>query len=224
MRKQWNSLEELFEALNENCNYLILRNYEEMDKKIFFLEGHDDIDLLCENQLQIKEFLGAVRNPFRVLSKDHFLVKVGESSVKMGLRYVGDYYYDTLWEKDMLKCKRLHKDRFFVMDSENYFYSLLYHALLQKKKLSDDYRIRLKKMAEQLGIILSMDDEYWTCLLAYLKKKGYFVTYPRDTVVPLNFSNVPKEMLRGKKEWRKNKVLFIPAKAVRVISRRILKK
>lgn len=43
--KNWENLKELFSALNEETEYLVLRNFEEFsDEK--FLSSHPDIDFL----------------------------------------------------------------------------------------------------------------------------------------------------------------------------------
>lgn len=53
----WDTLQGFFNALNNNnVKYVVMRNFEEMDKDDFFVEGHEDIDILCENVI---EFINA---------------------------------------------------------------------------------------------------------------------------------------------------------------------
>lgn len=46
----WNTIYDFFKALNDNSiRYVVLRNFEAMDKEDFFVDGHEDIDILCED-------------------------------------------------------------------------------------------------------------------------------------------------------------------------------
>ena len=52
MSKQrvWHSVDEIFRVLNEsNCNYIVMRNFECFESGQVFMNGHDDIDLLCDD-------------------------------------------------------------------------------------------------------------------------------------------------------------------------------
>ncbi len=50
MKCEYNSIEEFFSALNAaGINYLVLRNYENLLKPEIYVDGHGDIDLLCDN-------------------------------------------------------------------------------------------------------------------------------------------------------------------------------
>lgn len=56
---QWKNLEELFQKLNEECNYLILRNYETL-KELNRPGGiHDDIDFLCDDYKKMVKIMDA---------------------------------------------------------------------------------------------------------------------------------------------------------------------
>ena len=60
MRKQkvWHSIEEIFTALNNcGCNYIVMRNFECLMLGQAFVNGHDDIDLLCENPQKVFNIL-----------------------------------------------------------------------------------------------------------------------------------------------------------------------
>ena len=61
------------------------------------------------------------------------------------------------------------------MDEKNEFYSLIYHAIIQKNSVSEDYAEKLAAMA---GI--SEFTEAWGLkeLEAFMKEKGYRYTYP----------------------------------------------
>ena len=62
---EFGSIFEFFEALNEaGVKYLVLRNYENLLEQEMFLDGHGDIDLLCDDYKKIVKAVGAI--PFHV--------------------------------------------------------------------------------------------------------------------------------------------------------------
>lgn len=221
----WKNVQELFSVLNKECNYLILRNYEEIEENKFLVDAHPDIDLLCDNPRKLKSCIKHVPNPGRLRHKDHYWVKIGQHLVAIGIRSVGDCYYDPKWAQDMLDTRILHSSGFYTMDAMNYFYSLIYHAAFQKKNFADDYLTRLHSMAN--GIIAEphaeTEESYTTLLLHYMKKKNYYVTCPRDITIPLQFNKIPDELLHGKQAWKCRRILHLPERLMRFIIRRLQK-
>ena len=212
-----------FNEMNLHGNYIILRNFEEISNDCYYMAGHDDIDFLCDRQKEIVKALDARKNNFWG-SQDHFLVKIAGYNVKFGLRYIGDGYYDSYWEEEMLENKVLRDAHYYVMQDRDYFYSLLYHALLQKKTLSDDYRIRLRDMGTRIGMKLEEYTDFERVLFHFLNERKYTVPYPKDPTVPVHYEHVPESFLRGYAEWRLRKIFYIPRKMAGKAFRRILRK
>ena len=200
-QKNWSSLAEVLHTIEQCTPYLILRNYEELTDEKYYMAGHEDIDFLVQDSAKVRRALQA-RNDLWYRSHDHCFIVIKGVDVKIGLRYVGDGYYDRAWEMEMLRKRRLHPEGFYVMDDEDYFYSLLYHALLQKRIFQEDYRIRLKEMGRAFNIILDKEEDYKKCLFQYLIKCGYWVEYPRDVNVPINYADVPQQLLKGYFRWK----------------------
>lgn len=219
-QKNWNSIQEIFQELNKHCNYVILRNYEELHLEHMVMEEHDDIDLLCDDQRYMRELLGAVYRPVTG-NFDHFFTKIAGKDVKFGIRYIGDDYYDRKWEQEMLSNRILHPNGFYVMNDTDYFYSLLYHALIQKKELSEDYRIRLAEMGKKSGIELNTPEDYRTCLETYMTSKGYCLCYPKDTTIPLQTNVLNEVPVTGYTEWKVRKRKRIVIRGLRFIRKRI---
>ena len=48
MKKQWNSLQQFFDELNLQCNYVVLRNFDYLPEK-YKCDLHGDIDLLTDD-------------------------------------------------------------------------------------------------------------------------------------------------------------------------------
>ena len=73
----------------------------------------------------------------------------------MDFRYLGDNYYEKKWEKDILESKILYKKTFFVPNETDYFFSLIYHVLIHKDKITEEYKNRLNQLSKNL--IFSID-------------------------------------------------------------------
>ena len=135
MAKQiaWHSVEQIFSALNNSgCKYAVLRNYESMSDGNPFVNGHDDIDLLCDDLRCAKRVLNANRR-FLFPTVNSYYICFENRTVNVDIRFVGDGYYDTAWEQKMLANRVLFCDCIYVLQPKDYFYSLTYHALFQKK-------------------------------------------------------------------------------------------
>lgn len=177
----WENLDQLFYILNQSVNYLVLRNFEYLPEA-FCSEQHGDIDLLTDDLDRMKWILGGVP-VFKAKFRVHYKVRVGNSDVYFDLRYVGDDYYCRAWEKDMLHSKIDSGRGFPIMSLQNYKYSLLYHALLQKSKLADDYKIKLANLFD------CKEECYLEELRNFLAESKYDITPPKDLSVYINESN-----------------------------------
>ncbi|MDR0462744.1 MAG: methyltransferase domain-containing protein [Pseudomonadales bacterium] len=176
----WKNIEELFLALNNTTNYAVLRNYDSLPNE-FYLDGHEDIDLLCENT----EECAFILNAKKVFDQDwrvHYEVIIDGKPLRFDLREVGDNYYDISWEKDLLKQKQLLKNCFYAVVGDNHYYSLLYHALIHKPKLGDDYQLKLSKISKKK---ISYDNAV-TDLGKWLSKNKYKAWKPIDYSVFFN--------------------------------------
>ena len=208
----YKTITEVFDILNDNkVSYLVLRNYENLLEPEMYIDGHGDVDLLCADSQEIARLLKAettrnVTPPF-IGDGTHYHIYVDGEKVSLDLRYVGDDYYCEQWEKDLLD-KRVGHDGFYVMDEENYFYTLIYHAILQKPSLSDEYLHRLINMAGASGISLNDKSEkgLLRALENYMTRHGYYFVYPYDYLVPARFSLVSSSLIkRTKQRWLTHK-------------------
>jgi len=193
--KKWDDLESFFRAMNAEGGYIVMRNYEELFSD--FEKGeHQDIDFLCVDRPAFISAGGCAAR-FKECDLIHRVINVGGRDIPVDVRTVGDGYYDTCWEEEMIKNSRMAMGVIPVPSEEDYFYSLLYHALIQKKKIAEDYKIRLKKMADDLGGDRSTDAD---TLLAFMKRKGYYFTYPENPKGIFNTQGLPAEMIKPDKK------------------------
>src|SRR5690554_42612 len=170
--------------------YAILRNYDNLLEDELYMEGHGDIDLICEDSRKLAPDIGALDHPGHVRNGEgngtHYIIYINGVEVSLDLRHIGDAYYCEQWERDMLLRRKLHNG-FYVLSKEDYFYTLIYHAIFQKDTFSEDYQRRLKKMGEDLGVEIKNNSIsfYVNLLEKHMKQHDYHYEYPVDKYVPL---------------------------------------
>lgn len=195
---EYENFRDVLEVLNQNqILYVILRNYDNLLEQKMYMNGHGDVDMLVEDSYKVADILGAKTYQTHGEDGTHYYVIVNRQIVSLDLRHIGDGYYCKRWQQDMLK-RRVKYNGFFVMNAEDYFYSLIYHAILQKPIFSEEYRNRLYIMAKQLGVVVSKNkaqSEYICYMEHYMRTHGYTYTYPNDIYVPLYKKGISLDLL-----------------------------
>lgn len=182
----YSSIKDLFQLLNSRCCYLVLRNWDNIFDENIYGNSHEDIDILCDDLDSFVQLTNAKRIHQRT-DRDNFIVEVGELKVRFDVRYVGDDYYPTEWQKIMLQRRKQQGD-LYVMSEEDYYYSLAYHALLQKPNLSLEYKEKLSSLfREDLS-----DEKLLTTLKAFLRENRFVIGVPKDPGVYVNWRLVNK--------------------------------
>lgn len=146
----WENLESLLKVLNATSTYVVLRNFEDIPHK-YISKEHGDIDLLVDNYDDACSIINAkplTDLPYRVLNH----VDINGILTPFDLRHVGDNYYDINWEADILDTRVLDANGFFKPNPEHHFYSLMYHAYIQKSVIAPDYKIKLNCLANHIGV------------------------------------------------------------------------
>lgn len=173
----WKSLNELFYVLNETSNYAVLRNYEILPDN-FKSDLHGDIDIITDDYENICYKLNATPDKPDWSGMSNI---VNGITVYWDIRRFGDDYYCRNFEKDMLKQRVLNQKGIYTLCDEHYFYSLIYHALIQKRYVASDYTKILYGLFVKLGLNEKYDinsyidpyDLYFILLKNYLKNNGY---------------------------------------------------
>lgn len=157
---------------------------------------------------------------YRFPNRNSYVIHFQNRNLQVDIRYIGDGYYDTNWEKALLERKVIFNKSIYVIDSKMYFYTLIYHAFFQKYYLSNEYFLRLKYMAKESGKNITEKKQLEYILFKFMKKMGYKFTYTKDPGIILNFKKVPISMISinpyrifkrnllksiNKLLWRKNK-------------------
>ncbi len=190
----WDSLTQLFYALNHTVSYLVLRNFEHLPECAAF-GSHDDVDLLTDRYRE----LIAVLHPRPLLKRvprwgGRFFVRVAGETVIFDLRFVGDRYYDPRWARGVLERRIWCERGFFTPNADDYFETLAYHAIVQKRRFSEEYQQRLATMARAVGrpdwdeARLREPARAHALIHGLVQARGYTIAKPRDPTVFFNFA------------------------------------
>jgi hypothetical protein len=177
---QWDSLEQLFQALNQSIDYVVLRNFDCMPTD-YYVGDHGDIDLLVRNKTEAEHLINATKL-FNMTYRVHSKVNISYRTVRFDIRYLGDNYYDAKWQEDILSSKIIFNN-IYVPNHINYKYSLLYHAVVHKKIVAKDYQDKLKELGfESKCYVKSLKD--------FMNVNEYKITEPQDLSVYYNNKSI----------------------------------
>lgn len=184
----YDSLESLFYILNHAIDYCVLRNFECLPDR-FFEQGHEDIDLLVENLSHMIQLTSA-----KTISGERgrvdYSIRINGKSVPFDFRHIGDDYYDMAWERHILKNKKQTRG-FNIPGDEDLYYSLLYHAYIQKHQVKPDYYSKLEGYGCAIGVSFSPAAQVAISQLdAFLKDHRYEYIAPKDKTVVYNLHNL----------------------------------
>ena len=180
----WESLQKLFYVINETVQYVVLRNFETLPKK-YFSEEHGDIDLLVNDLDQLVYITNAIK-VHKENYRCHYKIKIKNEYIYFDFRSVGDNYYDENWQINILKNRVKSINSFYIPTNEDYFYSLVYHALIHKKRISKEYPSKIENIFKKLENYDNSNCNftyYLQLLEKFLISKGYVIVEPKDQSV-----------------------------------------
>lgn len=224
----WSSFSELFVTLRYSSEYLVLRNFEFLPFNFF---GNDkDVDILCKD---INDFISASNAKVLDLTEGgaKLVVRVEGQDIPFDVRFVGDNYYDSSWARDMLSQRIRTDDEVYRPRVDDYFFSLLYHSVLQKPEIKPVYIERFNGISKELDLDFFdiekiKNKKYLASLLeGYFSFKKYLYVEPKDKGVYINYSVLKyiSKDLGGKdsKQIRKLIKNIIPRRIIDVIPSKI---
>ena len=191
----WNSFDELFNVLNLTSNYIVLRNFDNLEEQL--TSKHPDVDILTTNKTLTRDVLNAVPTKGKSFRVQHSVL-IANKNINFDIRYVGDNYYDKNWETELLKSKIKHKKGFYIPNSINLFYSLMYHALIHKPHISEDYFKQFIDLSIKLNLdfkVCDMTDiSLLDILLLHMHEYKYEIVEPYDISVFFNETLINKKI------------------------------
>lgn len=203
-RPRFESIKEFFDCLNNNkdLKYIVMRNFDDLLGGII-PKANSDIDLLVNDFYLFKRITGAIGYKHKQkasyinggTAKEYGGYKVGAhiliggERVNVDIRYKGDNYYCINWQEELLETARV-KNGVKIPSKENYFFSLLYHALVHKYAVNDEYRSILSELAKShatnsSGQMLANED-LWTLLNEFMNEKKYTYVRALEHSIPFN--------------------------------------
>ena len=217
----FNSVRDFFAYIDsQKINYIVLRNYEDFERDDFLMDGHADIDMLCSDRKHLRKILGVGNGNV------HCRIEIANQNVQIDIRETGDGYYCREWEEDMLSKKRMYKDICYVMDDETYFYSLIYHALIHKYSVSDEYLQRFTIMGRNPDINIEVrEDNLLKILETYMLSHGYRYTYTSNpgSIVNFRHKGLTKSMIQGNMPVQMRRAAFRFKRRIKTTVKKILK-
>lgn len=182
-KKTFDTLQDVFHELNKHpkLKWVITHNFDD------FVDG-DDIDFLTDDYFYFMRVVDTTENPkggkFNSVSDGgnsvRNYIKVGKKNIPIDIRYLGDNFYDKRLEQDMLDTRIKHQNGFYIPNKEMHLYSLIYHAIIHKPKISSTYL----KVFKQYGLKDSEINKknLKNKLDAWLQQKGYSYCKPEPSV------------------------------------------
>lgn len=178
----WKNLREFFYVLNHTVDYVVLRGEENLTPRKN--RQHQDIDLL------VREWQNAlfVMNGQELWHFPPYRPKMlvsteedGDFLLDVWMSTLG--YYDAAWCRDMFATKE-YTGLYYRLNAVNAFYSRLYHGLVRKREVAQDYIPWFQKQFVQLGFDRKYQPEdfgypmdlFYTVLQDFMDEKGYDYT------------------------------------------------
>lgn len=185
----YHSIQELFYVLNNTIKYVVLRNFDCIPEK-YTIEGHGDIDLLVEDKNYIT-YLTLANPIFNKSYRVYHTININKENIPFDFRYIGDNYYDSFWEEHIINNRQIKKNLFYIPNDEDLFYSLLYHAYIQKWDVKSDYIKKLHELGKNINIQFYSNIKYAISLLdIFMKRRNYEYIKPKDLSVAYNERNI----------------------------------
>lgn len=163
-RPNFLNMTEFFDKLHthKKLEYVIMRNFDHYPEAVV-VDEHTDIDILVNDYFLFKSLVGGKNRKKPAYEDGGYkvanLVKFNDKEVTVDTRFVGDDYYCKSWQLDMIQTRKLHNG-FYIPDDKNHFYSLLYHALIHKERISNTYIKSFKELGPKLGLDINDTNVY----------------------------------------------------------------
>jgi len=170
----WDSLEDFFYCINAVEPYVILRNAN----TIFDLPENEDIDFLVKDPQKFALFTNAVKLS-NGIQRANYAITIANKRIKADFRYIGDGYFDIFWQRDCFLNRQLNENNIFVMDNENQYYNLAYHALIHKRHFPSKYLSYFGMNIEDIR----------KKLFLFMDAKNYSIVEPKDITLFFNREN-----------------------------------
>ena len=187
----WQSLSELFWVLNRSVDYVAVDSDAPLPRNQSDLQQRN-IDLITDKYWAVHALSSTRQHPPTAPNGGRFSITVGGANFKIGIRFVGDGYYDPAWEKEILKTRVLDQRGFYRPSNRDCFQALAYHSLMHKAAPGDEDKAQLVAMASNLHrkgwtqVALDDPSQAKALLDQLMRDHGCSYTEPLDRTVFYN--------------------------------------
>lgn len=181
----WNKVDDIFYALNNCCNYVVLRDFENNLDELNY-DSNYDVDILCDDLLSTQRILNAEQEFFN----DTFIykTKLNDHNALFDIKYINDDYYCLPLELDILKYRKLHNN--YYIPSEDFLYnSHLLHAIIHKNNYETEYNSRLAELYEQHNVNKDKQSRI-NDLSKWMISNNYYITIYKNNPKKTNVENI----------------------------------
>lgn len=181
----WNSINDIFYALNNCSNYVVLRDFENNLNELNY-DSNYDADILCDDLLSTQRVLNA-KQEFQNESII-YRTKLNNHDVLFDIKYTGDDYYCLPLELDILKHREIHNN--YYIPSEDFLYnSHLLHAIIHKDNYETVYNNRLAELYKNHDVNRSKQS-YIDDLSKWMIDSKYNITVYKNNPNNTNVDNI----------------------------------
>jgi len=126
-------LKQFFSFMEDvNFPYLVLRNWKGLPYSVE-LGDHSDLDLLVYDLGHWKEIFPEAKQVYPD-PRVQFKIPINGSHIQVDVRYIGDGYYPTRFEKLLLDTRERHPEGFFIPALPLFRIALAYHCVHHKNQ------------------------------------------------------------------------------------------
>jgi len=200
----WVNFDELFYVLNECCEYLVLRNVENVNLE-YFSKNKGDVDLLVKDREETLYVLGDLESIDK--NAGHMHVDVSKQLILFEVYETRQNLFPEEFERELFESKKMMGSIYHPNEMLT-FLGLVYHAFILNRNLSKKHKYRLITFAERLKIFSdkSIDEStLFQSLIDYFVIKGYGFIPPNDNTI---YFNKRKEILGSFQRNPKRKSLL----------------
>jgi len=206
----WKSFDELFYVLNQCDDYVVLRNSDNISTEYFEL-NKGDVDILVKDRNRCLYLLGDLSCIDSEVNADS-KVSIDNKIILFEVYEAGHNLFENNYELYLFD-NRVSKGNMYCLPKELEFYTLIYHALVFHKNLSNKHNDRISKLIKEQNKFQNLEvnqKNLAKILKVFFKKLGFAFIPPNNSGIFFNFNLFKDEVnfIKNKKRSSKLKSNF----------------
>jgi hypothetical protein len=185
----WKNFQELFDALNECQEYVVLRNQRNLDEA-YYMVNNGDVDILAMNKIETSYILGDLNGAEE--ESQHLEVDVNNKIVLFEVLQYGSIFCQK-FESDIFSNK-VRTNGVWHLSKEMEKIAYIYHVLLFNPEVKSKHIANLEENFHLSdGNLIRLEENLIRLMVDYFKKNDYKFTPPNDGY--FNFRQEIKELI-----------------------------